>query len=32
MVIKGQVRVKPNSEISDCGGEGYDLAVEGEMS
>ena len=22
MVIKGQVRVKPNSKISDCGGEG----------
>ena len=32
MVIKGQVRVRPNSEISDCGGEGDDLAVEGEMS
>ena len=28
MVIKGQARVKPNSEISDCGGEGDDLAVQ----
>ena len=27
-VIKGQVRVKLNSEISDCGGEGDDLADE----
>ena len=32
MVIKGQVRIKPNSQISDCGGEGYDLTVEGELS
>ena len=32
MVIKGQVWAKPNSQISDCGGEGDDLTVEGEMS
>jgi len=32
MVIKGQVRIKPNSQIIDCGGEGCDLTIEAEMS
>jgi len=27
MVSKGQVGVKPNSQIGDCGGEGYHLSL-----